>query len=173
MPGYISSLLCKQWWKRNENCFRENRQNIKWLIKRLGLSISLLGQLQHALDTELKYAENFTVLQLHKFWCISRRLIVMLCSNKTQIRTLHTKEWEQTTIRNLHQYTCKTTCIFYLVWKLRNFALNNKSPSSVEFHPIASSVPPLSLWNICHTCECNRKKSWSLKSGDARGNNMI
>jgi hypothetical protein len=82
----------------------------------------------------------------------------MLCRNKTQIRTRHTAEWEQTAIRNLHQYTCKTTCIFYIVWKLRNFGFNNKSPSSVEFHPIPSSVSPLSLWNICHTCECNRKK---------------
>ena len=97
----------------------------------------------------------------------------MLCSNKTQNRTLHTSEWEQTTIRNLHQYSCKTTCLFYLVWKLRNFAFNSESKSSVEFHPIASSLPALSLWNICHTCECNMKKSWSLKSEDARGNKMI
>jgi len=71
--GYINSILCKQWWWKKENCFRENRQNIKWLIIRLGLSISLLGTLQHALGTALKYAENFTILQLCKCWCISRR----------------------------------------------------------------------------------------------------
>ena len=71
--GYIISILCKQWWRRNENCFMENRQNFKWLIKRLGLFISLLGTLKHALGTAFKYAESFTILQLCKCWCISRR----------------------------------------------------------------------------------------------------
>ena len=64
---------------------------------------------------------------------------------------------------NLQNYS------YILTWlKVNNFPFNNKSPSSVEFHPIASSVPPLSLWNICHTCECNRKKSvvtFSMQEG--------
>jgi len=34
---------------------------------------SLLGTLQHELGTAFKYAENFSILQLCKFCCISRR----------------------------------------------------------------------------------------------------
>ena len=55
--------------------------NINWPIKRLGLSIRLLGTLQHALHTAFWYAENFSIWQLCglggviycKFCCISRR----------------------------------------------------------------------------------------------------
>jgi hypothetical protein len=101
-------LLRKQWWKRLESAGWETRQAIKWEVKRLGLSMRLLGTLRNILSIIFWYSKICNIRQT--FSSASAGYRTFYCTLDYRYEPLRNTPTENRTIALPMCLACRSSC---------------------------------------------------------------